>query len=191
MASKDPAPSLFPNKEWQHSMISESSRCFEHFSPLHINDPICRPPQNPMQYNKLQFLFYFNAYVFIFTCAALNGSHCSGRRPWWRRRKYEQWPPSFSLFFSSTALVDCPHIAVASHPKGSWHWKSVHVVHGPSHGLRLHLTVDLLNLPIYLHLTQLVDKKKLENREKIKGFNPIWRTFIIIISDLHVWCLFY
>lgn len=141
---------------------------------------------------NFSFCFILFAYVFIFTCAALNGSHCSGRRPWWRRRKYEQRPPSFSLFFSSTALVDCPHIAVASHPKGSWHWKSVHVVHGPSHGLRLHLTVDLLNLPIYLHLTQLVDKKKLENREKIKGFNPIWRTFIIIIiSDLHVWCLFF
>ena len=101
------------------------------------------------------------------TCAALDGSDGGGRCAWWGGWQKKQRPPPFSFLFPSTALVDRPNVAVASHPEASWHRQGVHgvhAVHGSLHGLGLHLTVDLLthllNLTIHLHLTQLEEERR-------------------------------
>lgn len=112
------------------------------------------------QTNKKEVYSYFISASQNPTCAALDGSDSGGRCAWWGRWQQQQRSPSFSFLFPCTALVDCPHIAVASHPETSWHWQSVHcvhAVHGSLHSLRLQLTVDLftnlLNLTIHLYLT--------------------------------------
>lgn len=104
--------------------------------------------------------------VWSLTCATLDGSDGGSSRARRGGGEQEQRPPSLPFLVSRTALIDCPHVAVAPHPEAPGHRQGVHgvhAVHGGLHGLGLQSAVDLLthllDLPIHLQLAQLEEHR--------------------------------